>query len=196
MSGFQAMTANSQVFSNVDVGGGVLANVTVAFPQGGNRDRAAPLSSGAFTQGDLYRDLFTGLSETSTGTTFSISGLAANTSYNIRIYSLDSANNNNAEYIWYNTTGGTSTEIGRITNKTGLVPASDAAAQSAFSVFATVTTNASGTLTFGHIDPAGTGTINAFVLESIPEPSRVLLLGLAGAFCVMRRRRPGASVPC
>jgi hypothetical protein len=184
------VTANpSQTFTGLS--GVASGQITLTFGgTPGGRDRGQPNTGGA---PDLFRDLFTALAETATGTTFSVTGLNPNTSYSVEIWSLDRGFNNGAVYEWYNTTAG-STLLGTIVNSTTAVPAS----LNEFRVTGTVTADATGRLAFGHVDPVGTGTINGFRISAaaaaVPEPSSVALaavgvLPLLGSWNARRRRR-------
>jgi hypothetical protein len=181
-SGFQAQTGNTQTYTGIgDLASG---QAIITFTAGANRDRAAP-TSGASP--DLYRDLFTALSETQTnGVTLSISGLDPSTTYSLEIWSLDRGFNNGATYEWRDTTDPASPVLlGTITNSTSAVPAS----LSEFRVTANVTSDATGTIRLGHNDSAGTGTINGLRISTVPEPTSAALVGVGGLGLLARRRR-------
>ncbi|MGE9269052.1 MAG: PEP-CTERM sorting domain-containing protein [Verrucomicrobiales bacterium] len=184
-SGFQAMSNQSQAFSTTAVSSG---SISVSFTQQGTRDRGTPnADNGAFTYDELHRDLFTGLAETASdgtgNTTFSLSGLDANTDYVIQIWSYDSGFNPGAEYDWFDLSNGTPVLIGEITNSNSAPTSNEQ-----YSFTATVTSNASGELLFGQHDPDGTGSINALILSAVPEPG-TFALSLCGLLAFARRRR-------
>ncbi len=130
------------------------------------------------------RDLVTALTLTSTGTTFSLSGLDANTPYTIQIWALDRGFNYNASHSFFETTGGISTSLGTVINSTTATPANN----DEFSVTGTVTSDGSGVVNIGHTASAGNGAIDGFQLTVIPEPSAALL-GMVGSLLLLSRRR-------
>lgn len=164
------------------------------------RYRSSLTDSGSFTYNDMMEDLATNFNRvlnasatsatTPTANAFTISGLQANTTYQIQLWSLDRSFNNGAVQYWWNTTSGTgasATLLGSITNSTSILPTSN----DSYSVVGTVTSSATGTLSFGHVTTLGNGVLNGFVLSAIPEPSA--FAALAGlftlGFAAYRRRR-------
>lgn len=162
------------------------------------RYRGALTDAGSFSYNDLLEDLATNFnrltsssataSTTPTSTAFTISGLAANTSYSIKLWSLDRGFNNGAVQYWWNTTPGTGASallLGSIINSTSVLPTDN----NSYSVTATVTSSASGTLSFGHVTTAGNGVLNGFELSAIPEPSTYALLMVGVCALVYLRRK-------
>jgi hypothetical protein len=187
-AGFESFVLSNGGNSNVTqtypgLSGVASGSITLTLTAASGRDRGQP-TTGASPA--LYRDLFTALNETTTDTTFSLSGLDPSTAYNIEIWSLDRGFNSGATYTWVDTTvPGSPVTIGTITNNTSATPAS----LSEFRVAATVTADASGVLRFGHNDSAGTGTINGFRISAVPEPGSLGLAAAAGGLLLGRRRR-------
>ncbi len=170
----------------------------------GGRDRGNPTTnSGDFTAPNLYRDLVTNFEKAPPSTpatynnrSFSLSGLASNTTYSLRIWSYDSQFNNGAISTFYDVTGLSATptvpgtSIGSITNQTGTAGLTS---NTAFSLLADVTTDSTGALFIGSSFSAGSsGQINAIELSvvPVPEPSTFALAGLGVlGLALLRRRR-------
>ncbi|MDX2110080.1 MAG: PEP-CTERM sorting domain-containing protein [Verrucomicrobiota bacterium] len=186
----------SQAFGDITVN---LLGLSVS-----SRVRNAIADNAPFTYNDLYRDFANQLIVTSvaaglqtttnpTAHAFTIGGLAASTTYNIRVWTLDTGFNNGAVTAWYNTTAGTgasSVLLGAITNST----APTFADNNAYSVSASVTSDATGLLRFGAVTQNGvSGVINGFELTGtvVPEPSTYALMGgvVVLAIAALRRRR-------
>ena len=161
-------------------------SITVSFTGTtlGGRDRGGYADSGAFTYGDLLRDLLTSINETSTGTSMQIAGLAPSTPYELRIWSLDKGFNDGSIYKWYDTTS-TPVLVGEITND--ITPTF--VDNNSFSIAFQSTTDNTGAIRLGHSDPMGTGTINALTITAVPEPTTLALTSLALAGLMARRRR-------
>lgn len=190
----------------------------------GARERSSAIAdSGSFTYGDLLQDGFTNIARTSapgtttsekntnaltaspTTNTLSISGLAASTSYVIRIWAVDtrtaSGSPVGSTWSWYDTTNGfaSATLIGTLVQP-NTATANNAAFlatltnNNVYSVSATVTSTAGGVLNFGLVNGDSSGFINGFELSAIPEPaSAAALFGLAAVGAFATRRRRGAA---
>ncbi len=162
--------------------------VSVPGPGVGNRDRGAIADNGAFTNGDLLRDLFSDLTRGENADTLSISGLDPNTTYTLQVFALDKNFNDGATFTFYDTTGVTtgtnSNVLGMITNSTSPAPTSN----NDFSIMFNITSDATGVIEIGQVASAGNGAINGFVL-AVPEPSSALLAASALLFGLARRRR-------
>lgn len=157
----------------------------------GGRNRGAPLDSGAFTYGDLLYDgiIRTKLTSTQGEFTLQLLGLNPNTSYAMRIWSANSGSDIDTVYSWFDTTAG-STLLGTIFNGPG--SPLTASANTDFSVFGIVTSDAAGALTFGVTSSNNSptsGYISGFELATVPEPGVPLLAALAAGRALVRRRR-------
>jgi|GEM_PF-4749841 len=203
-SGFQgfvpAGSTNSNTPTNPSQTFGTIPDpqFTVAFPgAAGFRYRSEIADTGSFTYGDLLEDLATNFNRTTYvdsttrpgSDTFTISGLSANTTYSIRLWSLDRAFNNGTVMHWYNTTGGTgasSVLIGTVTNSTSPIFSSN----TDYSTFGTVTSDSSGVIRIGAlVQGTGSGQLNGFELSAIPEPSTYALLLTGAGLLVWLRRK-------
>ncbi|MDB6070578.1 MAG: hypothetical protein JWL81_1749 [Verrucomicrobiales bacterium] len=156
----------------------------------GGRNRGAPLDSGAFTYGDLLYDgiIRTKLTSTAGEFTLQLLGLNPNTSYAMRLWSANSGSDIDTVYSWFDTTSG-SNLLGTILNGPG--SPLTASANTDYSVFGIVTSDAAGALTFGVTSSNGSptaGYISGFELSTVPEPDVSLLAALA-ALPLLRRRR-------
>ncbi len=163
------------------------------------RDRGEVSGGVGFNYSDLHRDFVQGLERTgaptdavattaATATSFTISGLAANTQHQIQLWNLDKDFNNGNNLSWWDTTNGTGDDavfIGSIENSTSPNPATN----DDFSVTGLVTSDATGTLRFGATNTAPQAVfINGLELGVIPEPGSLALLGL-GSLMILGRRR-------
>lgn len=153
--------------------------------------------NGTFTQGDLLRDLFTNVNETTNGTTIYLSGLAANTPYQIKLFSYDNSNANSL-FAYYDTTAttgvggtktgtGTGTLLGQFNNQSGAGTYPND--NNDFSLTATVTSSATGFISLGHTSSLSGGAVNGFELTAVPEPSSAMAFVSGLAFLIVRRRR-------
>jgi len=154
------------------------------------RDRAAPLDSGAFTYGDLLRDLVTRIAQGNTPgsplESMRVSGLTPLTQYTLQLWALDTGSGSDNEVAeWYDMSSGSNIFLGTIINDT---TAPVLTSNDDFSIKVTVTSNAAGELMIGSVFPASQGQINGFTLEPVPEPSTGLLALAAGALAFRRRR--------
>jgi len=145
------------------------------------------------------RDLATSFTSTDRGTSYSISGLVANTQYTFRFFAYDSEHNLGAVNTFYNTTATTTatavanytsgsaqgTLLGSITNRptAGAHPTNN----TDYSLLATVTSNANGVLSFGQTSTNGPLILNGFVM--VPEPSSAMALVSSIALLLGIRRR-------
>jgi hypothetical protein len=121
------------------------------------------------------------------GTAFTISGLDANTSYNIRIWAMAKSFNDGMEQVLWdmNASGGPQVIGNTIINSTSSTSPAD---NNVFSTFGEAVTDASGVLDIGYVATSGNGSING--LELIPEPRTfALIAGLLGLGLVILRRR-------
>ena len=213
-SGFQAF--NIDRGSNNTTSGARTANftasdastITVNLPNGAtiSRDRGTGngiTNSGAFTYSDLYRDMAVHiirnspavggatptLAQVQAATSMSLTGLNANRTYTIRLWSVNPGFDNNVVAEWFNLTPqtfavqGAETSLGTITN----LSASNPTSNTAFSILATVTSNQNGELYFRQSTPSGSGHFNGF--ELIPEPSSAMALVSSIALLLGIRRR-------
>lgn len=190
-----------QDFDEPSASGGSLtfgAYTVTVFGPVTSRDRGAfnTIQPG-YDNTELVQDLITSFNHTNgdantdtpSSTAFSVSGLDANTSYNMRIWALDKGNNNpvKAGLFDMNTSGGPSLIGDTITSSNSTTSPSD---NNAFSTFGEVITDGTGTLNIGYVANFGsTGNLNGFELSVVPEPSTFVLLAGALAFGVVARRR-------
>ncbi len=176
-------------------------SVTIYNLMGGGRDRGSGATANVTgPNAELLRDLITnfcriGSTYTFVGdprptntTSMQIAGLQPSTAYDIQIWGLDRAFNNNASYTWFLTNSGSNVQIGSvITNVTGAnvsAPTVDS-----FSTKGRVTTNASGQLFLAHQDSMGTGTLNGFAISEVPEPTVLATLATLSLLLGTRTRR-------
>jgi len=208
-SGFQAFNitesttgARTASFTASDA-----STITVNLPVGTttSRDRGTTRvpNVGAFTYSDLYRDLAvqigrnTGaaggatptLAQVVAATSMSLTGLTANRTYTIRLWSVNPDNDNNQTATWFNltpqtfTSQGAEISLGTILN----VAISNPTSNTDYSILATVTSNQNGELYFRQSMSSGSGHINGF--ELIPEPSSAMALVSSIALLLGIRRR-------
>lgn len=184
--------------------GGGAGNVTVTlngrdasgnlatFPNGNfARLRGTPLDSGSFNYGDLYYDLLMGPVNSTSSAEVVLSGLAANTTFSLRVFSFDSQASSST-FTYTDHTSGSSVPFGAIT--TSGTPTSNL--QNSF--MGTITSSPTGTISFWAQATAGgsngRAVINGFELDTVavPEPS-VTLSMLAGVVLLSFRRFPRRS---
>jgi hypothetical protein len=163
----------------------------------GGRDRANPLDAGAFTYGDLMRDLLTRFQSGRGGTAaapivptapaLTIDGLVPNTSYSVQLWSLDYPNNNGSVSTWYDLSSGSATQFGsQITNVANTVPTTN----TDFSTTGIITTDATGRFSLGASFTLGSGQLNGLIISTtVPEPTGVVGVGMAGLMVGRRRKR-------
>jgi len=135
-----------------------------------------------------------------------VGGLAANTTYQIQIWSIDTRNSSNTGSYdwWYDSTKGTGSSavlIGGIQNNTSTTfaePPDTTASNNLYSVTGYITTNSSGVFDLADVTGANTinggsnsGLINGFTLSAVPEPSTYALMigGLTALVVTIRRRQ-------
>lgn len=158
--------------------------------------------SETFTYGNLFIDLysdFSNVTDTATNSriaNLTLSGLDANTQYDVQIWSIDVRWNSDGVYKWWDLThydaedpNSDSVLLGAINNK--VTPTSaELTSNDAFSIIVRLTSNADGELIFSQTAPGGGGgSLNGLTISLIPEPASLGLLGLSGLILCHRRRR-------
>jgi len=140
-------------------------------------------ASGTYTSAPLLGD-FTFLNSFGTLTlTIGGAGIASNTAYEIQFWSYDSQHGTGGGTVTYTGVNGTlgATSIAYSSSNLG---SGDSNSSTAF-----FTSNGSGDIV---IDVTGTNEgprVNGLAITVIPEPSSAILLGVASALVVLRRRR-------
>ena len=168
-------------------GGGTVDGVAISFTnlQTGSFNNDGAAGGWGGTGADPYYilaadDIYFHNTAPDFGVTFS--GLDNSLSYNLRSYTLI-GNNGGAVYT-YNVTdgGGTQNYSGNNTSRWNA-----ATLEAAGTVFSDLQTDGAGKITVTYQSP-NAFAMNAIVLEVVPEPSSLALLGLGG-FIALRRRR-------
>src|SRR5690606_30887667 len=185
------------------VTGVVSGEVTLQFHTGSAQGRTRTgssvnglVDSDDFTYGDLLRDLHTaltlGVKSAATVANLTLSGLDANTEYDVQIWSLDPQYGGTETFTWWDLSLYDSEDsesepvlIGEIINQTSPTPTSN----DAFSTIGRLTSNAAGELILSQTATAGDGAINGLTISLVPEPGSMMLLGLGGLGLMARRRR-------
>lgn len=144
----------------------------------GIRDRGITAPITGHPDAAILRDLF--FWSTADAITFTLSGLDANTTYDIVGYIFDSESGNSGKNIDFTTSGGT---VSVTTDNTD-------ASNSVFDL-ESLTTDANGqaTIVMDHTGGAGGAVsfINGFAI--VPEPASLALVGLGGLMILGRRRQ-------
>lgn len=192
----------SQTYSGIIVtiaGGSNLTNATSRDGSGNlnstgtilTRDRGAPLdaespanSNMGFTFGELYRDFVT-----ANAIGIELSGLAANTSYDVIFYAYD--NNGNRTQTFTDITSGSPGASGTVTY-TAASSFTASTPNSIFSTKLTATSDSQGRLIFSETGVGTSGSTSVALfngLQIIPEPASMSLLAVGSLVLLPRRRR-------
>lgn len=182
-------TSRTQIFANVD-GGAENANMTTVITGSGTLNtysRNMPAASST----NLYRDAAQYNAPAGT-VNLTLSGLQANQDYSFSVWNYDYAFGGGTTQYYYDVTGGANDFLGQLVNtgnsNPGNVPTE--LYDTRYSLTTTLTADSSGTLSVNFNSGAGNTKINGFeLIEVVPEPASVSLLGLGVVLAACRRRR-------
>ena len=155
----------------------------------GDRDRTAPLNSGAFTSSEILDDFVFAKATTNsvpTGMDIRLEGLAPSTPYGISLFAYDSGSAGTRTARWSG--NGTALFTTSFAGAFSAIPADDLVNR----YDATALTDAAGTLTLSGRLAGGNPAVFAdgLIISGIaPEPSSMATFGAIGACLLLRRRR-------
>lgn len=140
---------------------------------------------------DLFRDFTFKNANAALTLTLSGPGIAANSDYELKLWSYDSNSGGKTHSQSYAGVSGTVGAAGPIVYPAGGNPSS----LDSFSAIGTFTSDGAGVLTIELTDTITSGSnnpeprLNGLQLSPVPEPSAIALLGLGGLALIGRRRR-------
>ena len=165
-------------------------SVRIQIPAAGNIDNYSGGYSRALADTvplyKLYRDVAFS-NHVADAITVTVTGLAASTAYNVKLYSYDYFNSPTSTTDTFTPTGGTTGSSQSVTFVPNVVPTTE----DSYAVVANWTSNNSGALAFTTTGTVFGPRLNGFTISSIPEPSTLVLLatGLIGLLCYAWRKR-------
>mgnify|MGYP003588800905 CR=1 FL=1 len=186
-------TSRTQVFGNVD-GGSVSSNITAVITGAGSQTLYQRNMSGG-SETNLFRD---GTQWNTSGGTLNLtlSGLSASFNYQVRLWAYDYQFGNSATQGYYDVTGGGNDYLGSLTNTINSVASGspllpNGLYDARYVLTANLTAGAGGELSINIIPGSGNQKINGFEVigyDVVPEPSTMVMFGLAGGLMILRRR--------